>query len=157
MNTIIAFSLMLITLIVFAYFGFKYASLSNMDSDKFLSARGTQNWVKIGLSLFASGMGIWVFFGPSEVGYYGGFWDVLGYAVACSAPFYILYKVSHVTWEFLLLLTANNQHVYIYVFNVARCRKKEKKHDFILYFFVNKSYALRLHIRAFRDVCHNFV
>ncbi len=99
MNTIIAFSLMLITLIVFAYFGFKYASLSNMDSDKFLSARGTQNWVKIGLSLFASGMGIWVFFGPSEVGYYGGFWDVLGYAVACSAPFYILYKVGPIIRE----------------------------------------------------------
>ena len=74
MDTTIAFSLMLTTLVIFAYFGFKSASLSNMDSDKYLSARGTQNWVKIGLSLFASGMGIWVFFGPSEVGYFGGFW-----------------------------------------------------------------------------------
>ena len=39
----------------------------------FLSARNSQNWVMIGLSLFASGMGIWLLFGPSEVGYYGGF------------------------------------------------------------------------------------
>ena len=99
METIIAFSLMLTTLVIFAYFGFKSASLSNMDSDKFLSARGTQNWVKIGLSLFASGMGIWVFFGPSEVGYFGGFWDVLGYAVACATPFYILYKVGPIIRE----------------------------------------------------------
>lgn len=94
MDTNIAFLLMLTTLFVFAYFGFKSTSFNSIDSDQYLSARGTQNWVRIGLSLFASGMGIWIFFGPSEVGYYGGFWDVLGYAVACATPFYILYRVG---------------------------------------------------------------
>ena len=44
----------------------------------------------IGLSLFASGMGIWILFGPSEVGYYGGFYDVLGYAISSATPFLLL-------------------------------------------------------------------
>ena len=44
----------------------------------------------IGLSLFASGMGIWLLFGPSEVGYYGGFYDVFGYAISSATPFLLL-------------------------------------------------------------------
>ena len=63
--------------------------------DEYLSARGTQNWLmSITLSLFASGMGIWVLFGPSEVGYYGGFWDVFGYALSASTPFLLLAYVG---------------------------------------------------------------
>jgi len=44
----------------------------------------------IGLSLFASGMGIWILFSPSEVGYYGGFYDVFGYALSSATPFLLL-------------------------------------------------------------------
>ena len=44
----------------------------------------------IGLSLFASGMGVWILFGPSEVGYYGGFYDVFGYALSSATPFIFL-------------------------------------------------------------------
>jgi Na+/proline symporter len=35
-------------------------------------------------------MGIWILFGPSEVGYYGGFYDVMGYALSSATPFLLL-------------------------------------------------------------------
>ena len=37
-----------------------------------------------------SGMGIWILFSPSEVGYYGGFYDVMGYALSSATPFLLL-------------------------------------------------------------------
>ena len=70
--------------------GLKLSGGKNLDNDDFLSARGSQNWIMIGLSLFASGMGIWILFGPSEVGYYGGFYDVFGYALSSATPFFLL-------------------------------------------------------------------
>ena len=73
METNIAYLLMLATLGFFGYVGFQATNVKELDSDEFLSARGSQDRLRIGLSLFASGMGIWVLFGPSEVGYYGGF------------------------------------------------------------------------------------
>ena len=39
-------------------------------------------------------MGIWILFGPSEVGYYGGFWDVVGYALSAATPFLLLAYVG---------------------------------------------------------------
>ena len=80
MDTNIAYGLMLATLGFFGYVGYQAATEKELEADEYLSARGTQSWLRIGLSLFASGMGIWILFGPSEVGYYGGFWDVVGYA-----------------------------------------------------------------------------
>ena len=71
-----AFFLLVISLMCFAWLGYKESQGSKLDSDNFISARNSQNWIMIGLSLFASGMGIWILFGPSEVGYYGGFYDV---------------------------------------------------------------------------------
>ncbi|MDP6099620.1 MAG: hypothetical protein QF566_05525, partial [Candidatus Thalassarchaeaceae archaeon] len=69
METYIAYLLIIGTLSFFGYIGYT-ATNQEMDSDTYLSARGTQNWIRIGLSLFASGMGLWLLFGPSEVGYY---------------------------------------------------------------------------------------
>ncbi|MDG1545116.1 MAG: hypothetical protein P8R32_02565 [Candidatus Poseidoniia archaeon] len=86
----IAYILILGTLGFFAWLGFKESRDLKLDNDSFLSARGSQNWIMIGLSLFASGMGIWILFGPSEVGYYGGFYDVFGYALSSATPFLLL-------------------------------------------------------------------
>ncbi len=94
METNIAYLLMLSTLGFFGYVGFQATKVKELDSDEFLSARGSQDRLRIGLSLFASGMGIWVLFGPSEVGYYGGFWDVTGYAVSAATPFLLLAYVG---------------------------------------------------------------
>jgi len=85
---------MLATLGFFGYIGYQAATEKELEADEYLSARGTQSWLRIGLSLFASGMGIWILFGPSEVGYYGGFWDVVGYAVSASTPFLLLAYVG---------------------------------------------------------------
>ena len=93
MNAYIAYLLLIGTLSFFGYVGYTAAN-REMDSDTYLSARGTQNWIRIGLSLFASGMGLWLLFGPSEVGYYGGFWEVLGYAISASTPFLLLAYVG---------------------------------------------------------------
>lgn len=94
MDTNIAYVLMVGTLGFFGYVGYQAATEKELDQDSYLSARGTQNSLRIGLSLFASGMGIWILFGPSEVGYYGGFWDVVGYALSSATPFLLLAYVG---------------------------------------------------------------
>ena len=94
MNTNIAYVLMIATLGFFGYIGFQAVRDREIEQDEYLSARGSQDWFRIGLSLFASGMGIWILFGPSEVGYYGGFWDVVCYAVSASTPFLLLAYVG---------------------------------------------------------------
>ena len=94
METNIAYGLMIATLGIFGYIGYQAATAKELEADEYLSARGSQNWLRIGLSLFASGMGIWILFGPSEVGYYGGFWDVVGYAVSAATPFLLLAYVG---------------------------------------------------------------
>ena len=85
---------MIATLGVFGYIGYQASNAKEIEADDYLSARGSQDWLRIGLSLFASGMGIWILFGPSEVGYYGGFWDVVGYAVSSATPFILLAYVG---------------------------------------------------------------
>ncbi len=90
MDTNIAYGLMIATLGVFGYIGYQASNSKEIEADDYLSARGSQGWLRIGLSLFASGMGIWILFGPSENGYYGGFWDVVGYAVSAATPFLLL-------------------------------------------------------------------
>lgn len=94
MDTNIAYGLMIATLGVFGYIGYQASTAKEIEADEYLSARGTQDWLRIGLSLFASGMGIWILFGPSENGYYGGFWDVVGYAVSAATPFLLLAYVG---------------------------------------------------------------
>ena len=94
MDTNIAYGLMIATLGVFGYIGYQASNAKDLEADEYLSARGSQDWLRIGLSLFASGMGIWILFGPSEVGYYGGFWDVVGYAVSSATPFILLAYVG---------------------------------------------------------------
>ena len=69
MDTLLSYVLLLGTLAFFGYVGYTAAAKRKMDSDTYLSARGSQSWQRIGLSLFASGIGIWILFGPSEVGW----------------------------------------------------------------------------------------
>ena len=103
MDTNIAYGLMIATLGVFGYIGYQASTAKEIEADEYLSARGTQDWLRIGLSLFASGMGIWILFGPSENGYYGGFWDVVGYAVSAATPFLLLAYIGPMIRERLPL------------------------------------------------------
>ena len=93
METNTAYILTASVLAAFGYIGYQSAT-RDIDDDEYLSSRGTQGWLGIGLSLFASGMGVWVLLGPSEVAYYGGFWDVLGYAASSMTPFLLLAYVG---------------------------------------------------------------
>ena len=60
MDTLLSYVLLLGTLAFFGYVGYTAAAKRKMDSDTYLSARGSQSWQRIGLSLFASGIGIWI-------------------------------------------------------------------------------------------------
>ena len=93
METNTAYLLTTSVLVTFGYIGYQSAT-RGIDDDAYLSSRGTQGWLGIGLSLFASGMGAWVLLAPSEVAYYGGFWDVTGYAVSSMTPFLLLAYVG---------------------------------------------------------------
>jgi len=91
MNIYLSYLLLFSTLGFFGFIG--YSTIVNKkvnDKDEYLSARNSKSWIQIGLSLFASGMGVWLLFGPSEVAYYGGFFDVMGYALSASIPFVLL-------------------------------------------------------------------
>jgi Na+/proline symporter len=60
------------------------------NADFWYSARGSQGWVSLGLSFFASSMGAWVLFAAPEVAILSGWWGSLGYAAASALPFAVL-------------------------------------------------------------------
>ncbi len=99
MSSDFALLLMLATLGFFGFLGWQAGRARALDRDYYLSARGTQPWQVIGLSLFASGMGIWILFAPSEVGYWGGFYDVFAYALSAATPFLLLAYIGPMVRE----------------------------------------------------------
>ncbi|MEE8602025.1 sodium:solute symporter [Euzebya tangerina] len=56
------------------------------DVESYISARGTQGPLSIGLSFLAAGLGAWILFAPPEVGAGVGLLGVLGYAVGAGLP-----------------------------------------------------------------------
>ncbi|DAC25162.1 MAG TPA: hypothetical protein HA345_00435 [Candidatus Thalassarchaeaceae archaeon] len=94
MEPTLAYGLLIATIGLFGYIGYNAASGKDIEVDEYLAARGSQSSMRIALSLFASGMGVWILFGPSEVGYWGGFWDVVGYALSSATPFLLLAYVG---------------------------------------------------------------
>ncbi|MBW3562402.1 MAG: sodium:solute symporter [Actinobacteria bacterium] len=75
-----------VTLALFAWIGFRVRHRDE-DLDDYITARGTQTAVPLGLSFFASGMGAWILFAPPEVGAFVGIVSVLGYALGAAGPF----------------------------------------------------------------------
>lgn len=58
--------------------------------DDYLTARGSQGSITLGLSFLASGLGGWILFVPPEIGAFVGPVAVLGYALAAALPFWVL-------------------------------------------------------------------
>ncbi|KAI9353029.1 hypothetical protein DFJ73DRAFT_759810 [Zopfochytrium polystomum] len=67
-----------------------------VDMDSFLTARGTQGWVGLGLNLFAAGLGVWTIFTLPQVGYDFGVLGAFAYAFACIVPFPVLVLMGKV-------------------------------------------------------------
>lgn len=55
------------------------------ERDPYLTARGTQGASALALSFFASALGTWILFAPPEVGTFGGFLGIFGYALGQAA------------------------------------------------------------------------
>ncbi len=60
------------------------------DLDDYLTARGSQGALTLGLSFLASGMGAWILFVPPEIGAFVGPVALVGYALAAALPFWVL-------------------------------------------------------------------
>ncbi|KAJ1568026.1 hypothetical protein HK405_003867 [Cladochytrium tenue] len=67
-----------------------------IDMDDFLTARGTQHWVGLGLNLFAAGLGVWTVFTLPQVGYDFGVLGAAAYTFACVVPFPVLVLMGRV-------------------------------------------------------------
>lgn len=87
-GTTVDLLLVLVTLAVFAWIGFR-AREAGDDLDDYVTARGSQGAGPLGLSFFASGMGAWILFAPPEVGAFVGAVAVVGYAVGAAGPFVV--------------------------------------------------------------------
>lgn len=64
------------------------ASAASLDD--YLTARGSQGALTLGLSFLASGLGGWILFVPPEIGAFVGPVALVGYALAAALPFFVL-------------------------------------------------------------------
>ncbi len=58
--------------------------------DDYLTARGSQGALTLGLSFMASGLGGWILFAPPEIGAFLGPVALIGYALGAALPFFML-------------------------------------------------------------------
>ena len=82
----VALPVLLLALGLFAWLGVT-AREGRQDLDDYVTARGSQSGLTLGVSFLASGLGAWILFAPPEVGAFVGLDGVAGYALAGGAPF----------------------------------------------------------------------
>lgn len=78
------------TLAVFGWVGWRGGRETVLTRDEYLTARSSQTAFRLGLSFFASGLGVWILFTPPEVGTFAGLAGIVGYGIAAAAPFLVL-------------------------------------------------------------------
>lgn len=84
MNTAVATTALLAVLALFAAIG--GTSRFRPTIDDYLAARSSQRRGPLALSLYASGMGVWILFTPPIVAAFTGILGVVAYALAAAAP-----------------------------------------------------------------------
>ncbi|MGH8874102.1 MAG: sodium:solute symporter family transporter, partial [Acidimicrobiia bacterium] len=94
MSPRLALAVASVALAFFAWVGWRAGRVGVLDRDTYLSARGSQLPLSLPLSFFASGLGAWILFSPPEVGTFGGFLGVFGYALGAAAPFLVFAAVG---------------------------------------------------------------
>ncbi|KAI8850641.1 hypothetical protein BC829DRAFT_415817 [Chytridium lagenaria] len=67
--------------------------------DVFLTARGTQGWVGLGLNIFAAGLGVWTILTLPQTGFTLGIQGAFNYAFACIAPILLLIFMGKIIRE----------------------------------------------------------
>ena len=116
------FATITLALGLFAVVGFK-ARTTDTDLEDYLVARNSQKAGLLGLSFFASGLGVWILFAPPEIGAVIGLTGVVGYAVAAAGPFAVFallgprlrlrVPAGHSLTEFVRLRFGRGTHVYV--------------------------------------------
>lgn len=76
-------------LLVFLWVGLRARS-ADATLDEYLTARGSQSALTLGLSFLASGLGAWILFVPPEIGAFVGPVALAGYAIGAALPFLVL-------------------------------------------------------------------
>merc|ERR1719499_976428 len=65
------------------YIKYKVARTDNGDNvDFWYTARNSQEWWSIALSICATSAGAWLLYTPAEAAYFGGWWGIFGYSIA---------------------------------------------------------------------------
>ncbi|MPY94125.1 MAG: sodium:solute symporter [Acidimicrobiia bacterium] len=85
MSATTAVAALLATLALFAVVGVT-GRARPAGRDDYLAARGSQRAVPLALSLYASGMGVWILFTPPIVAAFGGVLGAVAYALAAASP-----------------------------------------------------------------------
>eukprot|EP01070_Trichotokara_eunicae_P011623 Trichotokara_eunicae@DN7668_c0_g1_i1.p1 len=62
--------------------------------DEYYSARDSMGWLSMGFSSFASIAGVWIISAPSETALFTGYIGVVGYALSCVIPWFVLMVVG---------------------------------------------------------------
>ena len=80
-------------LLVFLWVGLR-ARTADTTLDAYLTVRGSQSALTLGLSFLASGLGAWILFVPPEIGAFVGPVTLAGYAIGAPRRFWCWHGVA---------------------------------------------------------------
>ncbi|KAJ3215603.1 hypothetical protein HDU67_000201 [Dinochytrium kinnereticum] len=91
--------LVYVTLATFFFIGIWASRKGVATMDIFLTARGSQGWVGLGLNIFAAGLGVWTILTLPQTGFQLGIQGAFNYAFACIAPILLLIFMGKILRE----------------------------------------------------------
>ena len=80
----------LIVVLILAWIYFQTRSLKSNENEYFVLNK-SEGVLRLSLSFYASGMGLWILTSPAEVAWYGLGYDIYGYALSAATPFILIY------------------------------------------------------------------
>lgn len=90
----IALSVMLVTAGLFALFGILHASKTTLNLEDYMVSRNRfGTWMALA-TIVTSAMGVWILFGPPQVGATSGIAGIIGYCVGSAAPIIAFAKIG---------------------------------------------------------------
>ncbi len=80
----------LIVVLILTWIYFQTRSLKS-NEDEYFVLNKSEGVLRLSLSFYASGMGLWILTSPAEVAWYGLGYDIYGYALSAATPFILIY------------------------------------------------------------------